>query len=274
MARSEWSPSMTDRWRAEDDDRDRLSRPRDWDSIDRWTRSPPRRDIDSAYRGRDLIDTDSYRPPQKRALSRDLRLSPYRRSSPSPVRHSRPNHPARGRPLEERISRPRDPSPDRAIKRRRTRSPSPARSDRWVPDPRRSSQIVIIQIEIVVRPSTEHSLHVSHLRLVDLTFEIYLLKSTHTFRFIEDVIRPHLLHVDKDVPDLLDEHHHRLHVRFCRESHRGSCHRIRLGYLRQSRFKPSHLPESHLGLQLPAKTIKNQWKEIIQCGGIMEIVEI
>jgi hypothetical protein len=133
---------MTDRWRAEDDDRDRhprqRDRSRDRTHIDRWTRSPPRREIDSAYRGRDLLDTDSYRPPQKRDLSRD---SFYRRS-PSPARQpGSKQHPstARGRPLEDRISRPRDPAPDRAIKRRRTQSPSPARSDRWIPEHRRAS---------------------------------------------------------------------------------------------------------------------------------------
>ena len=145
MARSDYSPSMTDRWRAEDDDRDRHShRPRDRDGdrdrdhIDRWPRSPPRRDIDSAYRGRDLLDIDSYRPPQKREPSRDS----YYYRSPSPIRQPRQKHhqpPGRGRPLEERVTRPSEPSPDRAFKRRRTQSPSPTRSDRWVPDRRRGS---------------------------------------------------------------------------------------------------------------------------------------
>lgn len=137
MARSDWSPSMTDRWRAEDDDRNRLARPRDRDRIDHWERSPPRRDIDSAYRGRDLFDTDSYRPPHQTDLLPDSRRSPYRRPSPSPLRQQR--LPPRGRPLQDRVSRPRSPSFDRALKRRRTQSPSPARSDRWIPDHRRSS---------------------------------------------------------------------------------------------------------------------------------------
>ena len=147
MARPDRSPSMTHRWRAEDDHRTRhsqrprdrsRSRDRDRDHIDRYPRSPVRRDIDVAYRGRDLIDTDSYRPPQKRDLSRES----YYRRSPSPIRHSHFSHrqpPGRGRPLEERVTRPRDQSLDRAIKRRRTQSPSPARSDRWVPDTRRAS---------------------------------------------------------------------------------------------------------------------------------------
>lgn len=145
MARSDRSSSMTDRWRADDDDRDRhfhrpwdTDREGDRDHIDRWPRSPPRRDIDSAYRGRDLLDTDSYRPPQKRDPSRDS----YYYRSPSPIRQPRQKHhepSGRGRPLEERVSRPREPSLDRASKRRRTQSPSPSRSDRWVPERRRSS---------------------------------------------------------------------------------------------------------------------------------------
>ena len=136
MARSDRSPQMRERWRAEDGPRDRRSR-RDRDRSAHRNRSPsPRRSSpQSHHRGRDLID--EYRPATKHQPSREPRQ--YRRFSPSPSRSFHSHHP-RSRPLDERITRPRDWSPERAAKRRRTESPSPARSDRWVPETRRRSR--------------------------------------------------------------------------------------------------------------------------------------
>ena len=130
---------MKDRWRAEDGYRDRHPRSRER-SRDRWHRSPspPRYPAESSHRGRDLFDIDYYRP---RDPSRDSRYAYNSRRSPSPRFGSRPpsSHAPRHRAYDDRIAYHRELSPPRPPKRRRTRSPSPARSDRWAPEGRRTS---------------------------------------------------------------------------------------------------------------------------------------
>ncbi|RMZ79747.1 hypothetical protein DV738_g3125, partial [Chaetothyriales sp. CBS 135597] len=133
MARPEQSPQMRDRWRGEDDHRERHRRER---SARRHC-SPSRRPS-PGYKGRDLIDTDFYRPPAFYSSSRDS--GKYLRRSPSPPRsRPQPPHPQRPRPPDDRVSRAREFSTERAAKRRRTQSPSPSRSDRRTPVARRRS---------------------------------------------------------------------------------------------------------------------------------------
>ncbi|RMZ83992.1 hypothetical protein DV737_g1266, partial [Chaetothyriales sp. CBS 132003] len=138
MARPEQSPQMRDRWRGEDDHRDR-HRSHGERSVRRHRSPSPRRlSPASPYRGRDNIDTDSYRPPTLHSSSRDSWK--HHRRSPSPQRsRPKPPHPQRPRAPDDRISRARDFSPERGAKRRRTQSPSPSRSDRWARGARRRS---------------------------------------------------------------------------------------------------------------------------------------
>jgi hypothetical protein len=137
---------MRDQWRAEEDARHRPgSRHRTTDKSDRRPRSPPpvrREDSKDRYQGRGIAGTESYRPSRDRERSRDSRKHKHRRVSPSPQRHtkSKPAEPKRLRPLEERITHPSNKPAANPHKRRRTRSPSPARSDRYVPSPRRHSR--------------------------------------------------------------------------------------------------------------------------------------
>jgi CTD kinase subunit alpha len=143
MARSRRSPLMRDQWRAEEDAYDRHShRYRESDRSDRRPRTPPptrRDDRDEHYRSREPIAVESYRPTSSREIERQSRKSQARAASPSPRRHSK-SKPSiqKSRPLEERITRPHDTSPAKSTKRKRTRSPSPTRSDRYVPSRRRS----------------------------------------------------------------------------------------------------------------------------------------
>ena len=137
---------MRDQWRAEEDARHRPeSRHRTSDKFDRRPPSPPavrREDLQERYQGREAIGTEFYRPSRDREPSRDSRKHKHRRVSPSPRSHtkSKPAETKRPRPLEERITHPRDKPAIDPHKRRRTRSPSPARSDRYVPSSRRHSR--------------------------------------------------------------------------------------------------------------------------------------
>jgi CTD kinase subunit alpha len=146
MARSRRTPPMRDHWRAEEEARDRAAqRYRESNRSERRPRTPPfarREDPKNTYRGSDPRATQSYRPSSNRELARDSKRPQTRKASPSPRRGSKPKQPSPQRSwgLEDRIARPRDPSPTIPSKRRRTRSPSPARSDRYVPSRRRDSR--------------------------------------------------------------------------------------------------------------------------------------
>lgn len=137
---------MRDQWRAEEDARHRPeSRHRTTDKVDRRARSPPlvrRERSEDRYQGREIIGTESYRPSRDRERSRESRKHKHRRVSPSPRRPTKPkqSEPKRPRPLEERITHPRDKPANNPHIRRRTRSPSPTHSDRYVPSPRRQSR--------------------------------------------------------------------------------------------------------------------------------------
>ena len=146
MARSRWTPPMRDHWRVEEDARDRAApRYRESNGSERRPRTPPfarREDLEDRYRGTESRATHSYRPSSNRESVRESRHSHNRKASPSPRRGSKPKQssPQRFRGLEYRIAHSRDPSPTKPLKRRRTRSPSPARSDRYVPSRRRASR--------------------------------------------------------------------------------------------------------------------------------------
>ena len=148
MARSRRSPLMRDQWRAEEDARHRPdSRHRTADKFDPRPPSPPpvrREHSKDRYQGREGVGTESYRPSRDRERSRESRKHKHRRASPSPRRRtkSKQAEPKRPRPLplEERITHPRDQPAISFNKRRRTRSPSLARSDRYVPSSRRHSR--------------------------------------------------------------------------------------------------------------------------------------
>jgi hypothetical protein len=146
MARSRRSPPMKDRWRADEDPRERHpNRQRDKDNSDRRGRSPPparRNGVNNKLWSRDQVATDTYIPPRQRDISRDSRYSPLRRSSISTRRQPTFTQASaqKERPLADRITRPRSPSPIKSSKRRRTHSPSPARSDRYIPGRRRESR--------------------------------------------------------------------------------------------------------------------------------------
>ena len=146
MARSRRSPPMRDHWRAEEEARDRSAqRYRDTDRSDRRPRTPPfarREDRDDRYRGADTRGTESYRPSSNREFVRNKKQPRPRKPSPSlrqaPKSEQLP--PQHSRSLQDGFNDPRDPSPTKSVKRRRTRSPSPARSDRYVPSRRRDSR--------------------------------------------------------------------------------------------------------------------------------------
>jgi CTD kinase subunit alpha len=146
MARSRRTPPMRDHWRAEEEARDRAAqRYRDTNRSERRPRTPPfarREDLEDRYRGPDPRATESYRPSSNREPVRESKRPQPRKASPPPRRGSKPKHssPQRSRGLEDRIAHPRDSSPTKPAKRRRTRSPSPARSDRYVPSHRRDSR--------------------------------------------------------------------------------------------------------------------------------------
>ena len=146
MARSRRTPPMRDHWRAEEEARDRAAqRYRDTNRSERRPRTPPfarREDPEDRYRSLDSRATESYRPSNNREPVRESKHPRTRKASPSPRRGSKPKQPSPERfwVLEDRISHPRDPSPTKLPKRRRTRSPSPARSDRYVPPRRRDSR--------------------------------------------------------------------------------------------------------------------------------------
>ena len=149
MARSRRSPPMKDYRRAEEVDLDRLvHHNRERDGSGRPPRSPrsSRREDEAArYKGRDQAQSETYRSSRPRETSRESRRAQLRRLSPSPRRESKLQQPnlQRSRPLEERITRPSDAAPSipgKPAKRRRTRSPSPAHSDRYIPPHRRESR--------------------------------------------------------------------------------------------------------------------------------------
>lgn len=139
---------MRDQWRAEEDARHRPEfRHRTADKFDRRSRSPPpvrREHSEDRYRGRDLAGTESYRPSQDRERPRDSKRRIHRRLSPSPAPGRQPKskeaEPKGGRPLAERITDPRDQPPVHSHKKRRTHSPSPTRTGRYNPSPRRQSR--------------------------------------------------------------------------------------------------------------------------------------
>ena len=127
---------MKDRWRSPDTARDRQSDPRrDYERGDRRNYSPgPGQRGDTCQRSRDGAGTESYRPSRPSEPPRDAARSHPKRvevlpRSPRSNRNEIPN----GRRLEDRITRPRSPSPSHPSKRRRTRSPSPARGDHYIP---------------------------------------------------------------------------------------------------------------------------------------------
>lgn len=146
MAKSHRTPPMKDRWRADEDARNRQeNRSREKDRNERRPRSPPqprRAQVEDNRRSRESGATDSYVPGRQRDGSRDSKRSHPRRASPSPRRpqNQRRGSPQNSRALADRITRPRDGSPVHPSKRRRTHSPSPARSDRYIPDRRRDSR--------------------------------------------------------------------------------------------------------------------------------------
>jgi hypothetical protein len=146
---------MRDQWRAEEDARHRPeSRHRSSAKLHPRQPSSPspqparRERSEERFQGRAVVGTESYRPSRDLNRSRDSRKHKHRRPSPSPKRHStakaaepKPPRPRpRPRPLEERITHPRENVATNPHKRRRTRSPSPAHSDRYVPSSRRHSR--------------------------------------------------------------------------------------------------------------------------------------
>lgn len=136
---------MRDHWRAEEEARDRAAqRYRDSDRSQRRPRTPPfarRADPDDRYRDSESRGTKSYRPADNREPVRDVQQPRPRKASPSPRRALKSKQRLQNsRNLQDRISDPRDPSPTKPSKRKRTRSPSPARSDRYVPFRRRDSR--------------------------------------------------------------------------------------------------------------------------------------
>lgn len=137
---------MRDQWRAEEDARHRPeSRHRTTHKFDRRPRSPPparREASEDRYRDRELVASESYRPARERESSREPRKHKHRRLSPSPRRHtkSQQDETKRLRPLGERITHPRGKPSAYSPKRRRTRSPSPTRSDRYLRSARRDSR--------------------------------------------------------------------------------------------------------------------------------------
>ena len=146
MARSRRSPPMRDHWRAEEEARDRpAQRYRDTDRTDRRPRTPPfvrRGDLDNRYRGAESRGTESYRPSSNREPVRNDKHPRLHKASPSPKRAQKSQQlpTQQSRNLQDRFNDPRDPSPNKPPKRRRTRSPSPARSDRYVPSRHRDSR--------------------------------------------------------------------------------------------------------------------------------------
>ena len=137
---------MRNRWRAEEDPRERYPphhRPRDrdidWERQGRRPHSPY-----SAHRGGarfashregDWADRNRREPYRKRQFSRDRDSTKFdgRKPPSSPSRASNPNyhHQSSREQIEERLSRRREHSPARSAKRRRTQSPSPAGSARF-----------------------------------------------------------------------------------------------------------------------------------------------
>lgn len=146
MARSPRDPPMKDRWKPDEDRRARdTSRHRDQIRGDRRLPSPPsqRREKDrDNRRGPPQEGTESYRPGRHRKASPESRRAHYRKASPPPRRHSRPPPSVQRREQvpESRLGRIRDDSPPPPSKRRRTNSPSPARSDHYVPGPTRDNR--------------------------------------------------------------------------------------------------------------------------------------
>lgn len=146
MARSRWTPPMRDHWRAEEDARDRAApRYRESNGSERRPRTPPfarREDPGDRHRGPESRATHPYRLSSGREPVKESKHLHTRKTSPSPRRGSKPKQssPQRFRDLEHRVAHPRDLSPAKPSKRRRTRSPSPARSDRYVPSHRRESR--------------------------------------------------------------------------------------------------------------------------------------
>lgn len=139
MARPRASPSMKHRRRAEGDLRERNPH-RPWDRG--RDRSPGRRlyspdpaskqDHSTLDRERDRGNWDK-RPPHRNSHPHRRSKKPYpARPSYSPPRSSKPknNHPPRQKQFDHPSHRPRDYSVDRQTKRRRTRSPSAADSER------------------------------------------------------------------------------------------------------------------------------------------------
>ena len=137
---------MRDHWRAEEEARDRAAqRYRETNRSERRPRTPPfarREEVEDRYRGPESRAAESYRPTSNRESVRESKHPRPRQASPSPRRGSKPKKPSPQRPrgLEDRTAHPRDLSPPKPPKRRRTRSPSPARSDRYVPLRRRDSR--------------------------------------------------------------------------------------------------------------------------------------
>jgi len=135
---------MRDHWRAEEEARDRsLHRFRGSERGDRRPRSPPpsrREEKGYRYRSPPPRTSESYRLSSGRELARESKHSRIREASLSPRPPSKPKQGHKSRPIEERISRPRDASPTKSSKRKRSRSPSPARSGRYLPGRHRESR--------------------------------------------------------------------------------------------------------------------------------------
>lgn len=138
MARSRRSPSMKNRWRAEEDPRERHPHQppdREGDRGGRRPHSPPaahRGEPSAPYRGGHQAGRPNRPPHKKRHPSGNPRKLHGRNSSISPHRpfKQKHHHQSRPKPVEDRPGRPRDYSPTRFSKRRRTQSPSPPPSDR------------------------------------------------------------------------------------------------------------------------------------------------
>lgn len=130
---------MKSRWRAGDDPRERhrhRSRERDPERGRPGPHSPTptlRREQPDSYRRREPAGPSQGRSHKKWHPSREERKLHDRKPSRSPPRSPRPKHtyPPPGRLPEDRTARPRNFTPARFPKRRRTRSPSPAGSDRF-----------------------------------------------------------------------------------------------------------------------------------------------
>lgn len=214
---------MRNQWRNEEDARNRpesRQRPSDKsDKFDRRPRSPPpARPAHSSERhqGRGIIGTESYRPSRERARSREARKNKHRRVSPSPSIPTKPKRPELkpSQPLEERITHPPDQPATNPRKRQRTRSPSPTRSDRYIPSPRRNNSRSRDRGDRRERRivGTDRAFHPAELHpfdLLDQNVEQQLQVLTPTYPLIENAADLELLHLgieEAGIHARLDEH--------------------------------------------------------------------